>query len=77
MNYMNILNIYLKKYIHIYIYTYIYIHTYIYIYIYICVYTYIVLICIMEETKTRDEEVYKLFGRVSRRHVLPRGETYK
>lgn len=30
-----------------------------------------------EETKTRDEEVYELFSRIIRRHVLPRGETYK
>lgn len=30
-----------------------------------------------EETKTRDEKVYELFSRIIRRHVLPRGETYK
>lgn len=31
-----------------------------------------------EETKRmRDEEVYELFSRIIRRHVLPRGETYK
>lgn len=30
-----------------------------------------------ERTKTRDEEVYELFSRIIRRHVLPRGETYK
>ena len=28
-------------------------------------------------TKTRDEKVFKLFSRVFRRHVLPRGETYE
>mgnify|MGYP004577250255 CR=1 FL=1 len=47
---------------------YIYIHIYIYIY---CTYMY------NGGTKTRDEEVYKLFRRIFRRHVLPRGETYK